>query len=41
MYDTHVKSGSARKVRRFWNKCQDIPHTETIHRTANKLGQTG
>jgi hypothetical protein len=39
MYDTIVKSGSARKGRRvFQHKYQDVvvPHKETIYGTVNK-----
>jgi hypothetical protein len=40
MYDTCLKSGSTRKVRRLQHKFQKVtvPH-ETTHRSANKLRQ--
>jgi len=43
MCNTYVKSGSARKVRQFWCKFQDITalYSGTIHRTVYKLRQTG
>jgi hypothetical protein len=45
MYDSHVKSGSARKVReaRFGTRFQDVTvsHGEIIRRTVTKLRQTG
>jgi transposase len=44
MYDTYVKSGSARKVRRrFRHKFQNVtvPQRETVHRLVNKVRWTG
>jgi transposase len=44
MYDTYVKSGCIRTVRRrFAHKFQDvtIPHRKTIHAIVNKVRQTG
>jgi hypothetical protein len=44
MYDTYVKSGCVRTVRRrFARKFQDvtIPHRKTIHAIVNKVRQTG
>jgi len=44
MYDTYVKTGSARKARRkFRRKFPDatVPHRETVHRIVNKVRQTG
>jgi hypothetical protein len=43
IYDTYVKSGSARKVRRrFGRKFQDVtvPQRETVHRLMNKVRET-
>lgn len=44
MYDTYVKSGSAREVRRrFRRKFQEItvPQRETVHKLVNKVRRTG
>jgi hypothetical protein len=43
MYNTYVKSGCVRKVRRFLYTFKDLtaPNEKPIHTTVNKLRQTG